>query len=106
MLTITDRAAEKLKTILAVEGKEGWGLKIFQAGEGCCGPSYGIDMQEEPSPDEEVIEVNGLKVFAIKSILESLSDKQFDYYKDGVQEGFILMGGTPPTCGPSCGSCE
>jgi len=106
VLTITDKAVEKLKAILAMEGKESWGLKIFQAGESCCGPSYGLDIQEKPSPDDEVIERNGLKLFVNKGVLETLSGKQFDYYKDGEQEGFILTGGTPPSCGPSCSSCE
>ena len=46
MLKISDNAAEKAKEILKAEGKEGWGLRIFVQGGGCCGPSYGMDIDE------------------------------------------------------------
>ncbi len=48
MVAISDVAAEKGKEILASEGKTDWGLRIFTAGGGCCGPSFGMDITEHP----------------------------------------------------------
>jgi len=106
-MTITEKAAEKAKTILAGEGKENWGIKIFVAGQSCCGPSFGLDLQEAKMPDDEVIEQNGLKVFVDKQTLETLSDREFDYCAGEEGEGFIFTGGVS-SCSPSgssaCGS--
>jgi len=101
-MTITEKAAEKAKTILAVEGKANWGIKIFVAGQSCCGPSFGLDLQEAQMPDDEVIEQNGLKVFVDKQTLETLADKEFDYYAGEEGEGFIFTGGVS-SCGTGCG---
>jgi iron-sulfur cluster assembly accessory protein len=104
VLTITDKAAEKAKAILEIEGKSNWGLKIYNAGESCCGPSYGLNLQEEQMPNDEVIEKNGLKVFMDKQVLETLSGMQLDYYIDEEREGFIFTGSIP-SCGSGCSSC-
>ncbi|MBM4136182.1 MAG: iron-sulfur cluster assembly accessory protein [Nitrospira sp.] len=111
-MTITDKAAEKVKTILAGEGKENWGIRIFVAGESCCGPSYGLDLQEEQMPEDEVVEKNGLKVFMDKQTLETLLGRQFDYYVGENGEGFVFTGGVSScgtggdsSCGSGCSSC-
>ena len=106
-MTITDKAAEKVMVILAHEGKENWGIRIFVAGESCCGPSYGLDLQEEQMSDDEVIERNGLKVFMDKQTLGTLTGRQFDYYVGEDGEGFIFTGGGS-ACGAGdsgCSSC-
>ena len=103
-MTITDAAAKKAREILAVEGKENWGIKIFVAGESCCGPSYGLDLQEEQTPEDEVIEKNGLKVFMDKQTLETHSGRQLDYYVGEDREGFIFTGGVS-ACGTGSSAC-
>lgn len=106
MLTITDKAAEKAKSILAAEGKESWGLRVYSAGGGCCGPSYGLDIDERALTDDEVFEANGLRVFVDKNTVSNLTGMQLDYYEDGEQEGFVLTGGSSAGgCGSGCSSC-
>jgi len=104
VVTITDTAAEKAISILAAEGKDSWGLRIYSAEGGCCGPSYGLDIEEVPLPDDEVIEKNGLRVFVDKNTLASLNGIKLDYYDDGDRAGFVLSGGPAPSCGSGC-SC-
>ncbi|MBI5056834.1 MAG: iron-sulfur cluster assembly accessory protein [Nitrospirae bacterium] len=104
MVTITDAAAEKAKEILITEGKATWGLKFFMAGSSCCGPSYGIDIVEAPESGDKVVEQNGLKIFMDAETYEKLEGMKFDYIVEGDKEGFVLAGGSKPSCGPSCGS--
>ena len=109
MFTITDKAAEKAKLVLAEEDKAEWGLMVYNAGGGCCGPSFGLDIDEKSSAEDEVFEKDGLKVFVDKSCLTSLNEMSLDYYDDGEKTGFILSGGEAPSCGSggqasSCGS--
>lgn len=59
MFTITDLAVKKAKEILSEEGKSAWGLRIYVIDGGCCGPSYGLDIQMDPSEGDEIIEKTG-----------------------------------------------
>jgi len=103
-LTISDKAAEKAKAILSIEGKDKWGIRIYVAGQGCCGPSYGLNLQEEQMPNDEVVEKNGLKVFMDRETVETLAGKQLDYYAGDEGEGFIFTGGVS-ACNSGCDSC-
>lgn len=109
-MTISDTATEKAKEILQTEGKANWGLRIFMAGGGCCGPSFGMDIEETPDETDEVIEKDGLKVFLDQSTKESLDGKVVDYVADGENEGFVIQGlegaeEPPPSCSSGCSSC-
>lgn len=103
-MTITDKAAEKAKAILAVEGKDNWGIKIYVAGESCCGPSYGLNFQETQMPDDEIVEKNGVTVYMDKQTSETLLERELDYYMGADGEGFIFTGGVS-SCGTGGSSC-
>ena len=104
-MTVSETAAEKAKEILKAEGKEGWGLRVFIHGAGCCGPSYGMDIDENPKEGDETVEKNGLKVFVDKEAFASLDNKEIDYIKTPQGEGFVINGGDAPSCGSSGSSC-
>ncbi len=105
VLKVSDTAAEKAKEILKAEGKEGWGLRIFIHGSGCCGPSYGMDIDEKASEGDETVEKNGLKVFVDKEAYASLGEKEIDYIRTEQGEGFVINGGEAPSCSSGCSSC-
>jgi len=106
VITISDAAAEKAKQILTAEGKADWGLRVYTAGGGCSGPSYGMDIDEKPGDNDDVMEKNGLKVFVDKDISKKLEGMDIDFMDDGERQGFIITGGSAPSCGPSCTGCE
>ena len=103
MVTVSDAAADKTKEILETEGKADWGLRFFTAGSSCCGPSYGIDIIENPAEGDEVIEKNGVKFFIEKSTSEKMNGMEINFIDDGQRQGFVLTGGQPSSCGPECG---
>ena len=106
MVTVSDEAAEKTKEILSTEGKAEWGLRFYTAGSSCCGPSYGIDIVENPADGDEVVEKNGTKFFIEKATSEKMNGMEIHFVDDGQQQGFVLKGDQPSSCGPECGpSC-
>lgn len=106
MVTVSDTAAEKTKEILAAEGKAEWGLRFYTAGSGCCGPSFGIDIVENPVDGDEILEQNGTKFFIDKEAFEKLKGMTIDFVDDGDRQGFVINNPNPPSCGPGCGdSC-
>jgi iron-sulfur cluster assembly accessory protein len=108
MLQVSDMAAEKAQEILKAEGKEGWGLRIFVQGGGCCGPSFGMDIDEKAAEGDHTVEKNGLKIFVDNKSMESLGDKEIDFIKNEQGEGFVInsSGGAAPSCGSGCSGCE
>ncbi len=106
MVTVSDTASEKTKEILSAEGKTDWGLRFFTAGSGCCGPSYGIDIVENPVDGDNVIEKNGAKFYIEQATAEKMNGMEIDFVDDGDKQGFVLTGGEAPSCGSgsSCGS--
>ncbi len=108
VLKISEVAAEKAKEILKAEGKEGWGLRIFIHGSGCCGPSYGMDIDEKAADGDQTVETNGLKVFCDNEAFASLNDKEMDFIRTEQGEGFVInnLGGAAPSCGSGCSGCE
>ena len=98
MLKVSDAAAAKAVELLKAEGKEGWGLRVFIQGSGCCGPSYGLDLDEKAATGDETVEKNGLKAFM---------DKEIDYVSTQQGEGFVINSNDPqpPSCSSGCSSC-
>ncbi len=99
MITITETAAEKFKAVLKAEGKDDWGIRLYMAGGGCC-PSYGLDLCEDASENDEVIEENGIRVYIDRELTPAFTGMKIDYVSDGQHEGFALTGGQPSSCNP------
>jgi iron-sulfur cluster assembly accessory protein len=109
MVTISETAATKGKEILTSEGKPDWGLRVYLAGSSCCGPSFGMDLTEQPVDGDNVIEKDGLKVFMDKGASEKLEGMEIHFIDDGKQQGFVIRGDQQSSCdtshGSGCSSC-
>jgi iron-sulfur cluster assembly accessory protein len=100
-ITITDRAAEKIRVLLAA-AKEGDGLRVKVVEGGCSGFEYKMDI-DSPEADDQVVEKNGARVLlGAKSILH-LSGTELDYKDELMQSGFVFNNpNVKGTCG--CGT--
>ncbi len=105
MVTISDAAAEKGKQILTAEGKSDWGLRVYLAGSSCCGPAFGMDLNERPAEGDEVMEKNGLRVFIEKAAFAKLSGLEIHYVDNGEEQGFVITGAQPSSCDSGCSTC-
>jgi iron-sulfur cluster assembly protein len=109
MVTISDLAAEKGKAILTAEGKAEWGLRVYLSGSSCCGPAFGMDLNEQPVEGDKVLEKDGLKVFVEKGASEKLDGMEIHFMDNGEQQGFVIRGNQPSSCNPQegsgCSSC-
>lgn len=101
MLTLTDKARERFKKIIKEQGYESYGIRIFTAGAGCCGPSLALDMVEQPIDGDVTIEKDGLKVFIEKDASVTLAEASLDFSE---QRGFVLTGMEEHSCGE--GGCD
>lgn len=98
-INITDRAAEKIKQLLAAEKREGQGLRLKVVGGGCSGLQNKMDF-DTPRAGDKVFEKDEAKVLVDMKSLLYLSGTELDY-KDGLmQSGFVLQN---PNVKKSCG---
>ena len=101
LITVTPLAVTKARELLAKHGKEGHGLRVGVRGGGCSGLTYMLDFENEARKGDQVIEVDGLKVFLdIKSQL-FLAGTTLDYTVSLMDTGFKFVN---PNAKRSC-SC-
>jgi iron-sulfur cluster assembly accessory protein len=102
-LTLSDSAAAQIKTLLARDGRDGWGLRVSVAGGGCSGFSYHLDFDKEPKPEDVVLDRDGIKIFVDRSSVSYLSGTVIDFVAGLYGGGFKFINpNATATCG--CGT--
>ena len=99
-ITITQKAADKIKQILVQQGKEGWGLRVSVIPGGCSGYSYGFDFAKEPQKDDISINANGIMLVSDHESVKFLHGAKIDYVDALQGAGFKVSN---PNATSSCG---
>ena len=100
-ITITDQAAELVKTTMAEIETEDPHLFIYVAGGGCSGLQYGMAVSEgEPEIDDVVVYDNGVKIVVDGKSVKYLDGAVINYKEDGLMSGFKIEN---PNAEKSCG---
>ena len=100
-ITISDKAAELVKTTMAEIETEDPHLFIYVAGGGCSGLQYGMAVSEgEPEIDDVVVYDNGVKIVVDGKSVKYLNGAVINYKEDGLMSGFKIEN---PNAVKSCG---
>ena len=99
-LTLTEAAAAKVKSMMAREEKEGYGLRVGVVTGGCAGLSYDLRFQKGPYENDIITEQQGLQVFINPENLSFLRGIKIDYIDTLKESGFKY---TNPNAQSSCG---
>lgn len=103
MIEISDAAAEKIKEMIASEGLTEAYLRVGVNPGGCSGFTYGLGIEEEVTDQDEMLEMNGLKVLLDKESIKYLRGVEIDYKETVMGGGFTIHNPNAiATCG--CGS--
>jgi len=102
-VTLTEPAAAKLKELIAKHGTtENSFLRVYVAGGGCSGFSYGLALDDKTQEGDEVIHNNGIKVVIDDQSAKYLDGSTVDYRETVAGSGFQISNPTNwSTCG--CG---
>ena len=90
MLTITDKAAEKVKTLLVDKEMNEGALRVFVVGGGCAGYQYGMALAPEIETEDVILEYEGVKVVMDPDSAPLLEGAQVDYVEDLMKSGFTV----------------
>ena len=103
MITVTDVAAEKVKTLLGEQGHSEYGLRVAVMGGGCSGFQYNLEFEEAANEMDQTIESNGVKIFIDNKSCLYLNGVTLDY-RDGLMgAGFKIEN---PNARTTCGCGE
>jgi len=90
LITITDKAVKKAKEFITNEETKATGLRVYVAGGGCSGLTYGMALEEAPSEEDIIIEENGLKVFLDPASAKYMKGSSIDYIESLEASGFKI----------------
>ena len=103
ILTLTDKAADRVKSLIAKSDKPVVGLRVGVSTRGCSGLSYVVEYAEEQGPLEDVIEDKGVKLLIDPTAVMFLFGSTMDYIEDKWSNGFVF---TNPNGKGRCGCGE
>lgn len=103
VVTLTDAAADRVKTLVAKSDKPVQGLRIGVKTRGCSGMSYSVEYADEPKKFEEVVEQKGVKLFIDPTAVMFILGSEVDYAEDRFSSGFTF---TNPNEKGRCGCGE
>jgi iron-sulfur cluster assembly protein len=101
LITITEPAAERVKSFLAKEA--GLGLRFGVKKSGCSGWAYYIEIAKDAQDTDHVFEQFGIKVYVNNESLDLVAGTEIDYTKVGLGESFKFSN---PNVTAECGCGE
>ena len=101
-ISVTEKAAGKVREFAQKDGKERYGLKVAVQGGGCSGLQYVLKLVDGPEEADKVIAQNGIEVYVPKRAFVFLAGTVLDF-SDGLNgRGFEFQNpNAKRTCG--CG---
>lgn len=87
MISLTELAADKVKTQLERRGK-GLGIRVAVKTTGCSGLSYVIEYVDIPQPEDMSFVSHGIHVFVDPKSLVYVDGVEMDWVRNGLNEGF------------------
>jgi iron-sulfur cluster assembly protein len=105
MIQVTEKAAERIRQIMAKEGVQGvqGGLRLAVQGGGCSGLSYLFKLETRERANDHVFGEGGAKVLIDPKSFVYLDGLTLDYKESLIQSGFTIDNpNAQKTC--SCGT--
>lgn len=90
LISITQKAAEKIVEFMKQENKEKLYLRVYVSGGGCSGLSYGMGFEEKPDEDDAIINENGVEVIIDSYSQKYLKGANVDYVESLMGSGFKI----------------
>lgn len=89
-IILTDSAKEELNKVLESRKNKDKVLRIFLAGYGWSGPSFGMAL-EEPKAEDTEVEADGFKFYIEDLAFENFDSFTIDYSNNWLRRGFSIL---------------
>ncbi len=90
-ITLSQTATDAVKNILAERNLEGYALRVYVAGGGCCGVNFGMALDNNIRDVDTTFEANGVMVVVDEVSMDYLRGAKIDFVNDPVRgSGFAV----------------
>ncbi len=103
MITITERAADKVREFMASEDDGAEVLRIAVQGGGCSGFQYALGFDEGPQEGDAIVEMHGVRIVVDPFSLPYLDGAGVDF-SDGLAGTGFKIDNPNVVAGCGCGS--
>jgi iron-sulfur cluster assembly protein len=103
VVTLSDAAADRIKTIIAAADRPILGVRVGVRNGGCAGMSYTMEYAEAKNPLDEVVEDKGVTVLVDPKAILFLLGTEMDYKVDKLAAQFVFNN---PNQTSACGCGE
>lgn len=90
VMSITDAAADRVKSLMTKAEDGTIGLRIGLRARGCSGMSYTVEYAKDVKKFEEVVEDKGVRILIDPAATMFLIGTEIDYVEDKIQSGFVF----------------
>ncbi|MEX1108594.1 MAG: iron-sulfur cluster insertion protein ErpA [Dongiaceae bacterium] len=97
---MTDRAAERVASLIQLEGRDALMLRLSVSGGGCSGFQYGFTLDDAVTDDDIVFPKGNVKLVVDTVSLDLLAGAEVDFIEDLVGSYFRVNN---PNASSSCG---
>ena len=91
LVTITPRAADRARTMMAEKNVPDASLRVFVVGGGCSGYQYGMALARETEDGDTVIEEAGVRILVDADSAQYVGGAEIDYVEDLMKSGFTIF---------------
>ncbi|WP_374097343.1 adhesin [Jeotgalibacillus sp. JSM ZJ347] len=89
-MNVTPSAVAFLKSVVEDKGAEG--IRFFKAGEGCCGPSFGLGLDSSQESDQ-IHQLDGLQLAVDAELKGSVDAITLDVEETPEGPQIVMLGG-------------
>ena len=97
-ISLNEKAAQKLRELLAEENKAGWALRFGVNSSNCCGGEYFLDYSQKARSDDTIFESHGIQIHVNQKSAPQLLGTIIDFVEGKHGAGFKISN-------PSCNGC-
>jgi iron-sulfur cluster assembly protein len=103
VMKLTAAAADRVKAIVDNAGADARGIRVGIKKGGCAGMEYSIDLVTEPNAKDDLIELNGARVWVAPEAVLYLLGTEMDFEVTTLRSGFTFHN---PNQTSACGCGE
>ena len=90
VISLTDRAADRIKAIMADADRPIAGLRVGVKNGGCAGMSYTMEYATSVGPHDEVVEDKGVRILIDPKAVMFLLGTEMDFKTDKLSSQFVF----------------
>jgi len=102
-ITLSERAAQEIRTIFKDQGMENAALRVYVAGGGCSGLQYGMTIAEEVEEGDQEFLQHEVRILVDEASLRYVNGSSIDWV-DGEDGGGFRIDNPNAVRGCGCGS--